>query len=228
MLFAAFRRDDGASQLAVLDLETGEVAQLGLAGTTPRYVATGHVVYAATDDGSVRAVPFDSERLRVTGSPVALIEGLTVQGPAEFAVSETGRLVYLTGGGGGGRPSLLVWVDRNGDTMPLVGGETYVGSQPRLSPDGNMLALIRNGELWIRDLEREADTMLAEEGINMSPTWLPDGSAVTFASNRAGSFDLYSRPVDQSGTSSVVSEQPGHQVLWIVVTGRQNARLLRE
>ena len=41
-------------QLAVLDLATGAVTRLGLAGFSPRYLATGHLVYAA-EDGSVRA-----------------------------------------------------------------------------------------------------------------------------------------------------------------------------
>ena len=40
-------------QLAALDLGTGEVTRLDLAGVSPRYVPTGHLVYAALD-GSVR------------------------------------------------------------------------------------------------------------------------------------------------------------------------------
>ena len=61
-----------SGQLALLDLGTGEVTQLGLAGVSPRYVATGHLVYAA-EDGSVRAVPFDATSLEVTGNPVPLL-----------------------------------------------------------------------------------------------------------------------------------------------------------
>ena len=57
-------RTDG--QLAVLDLNTSEVTRLGLAGVSPHYVSTGHLVYAA-EDGSVRAVPFDATSLAVTG-----------------------------------------------------------------------------------------------------------------------------------------------------------------
>ena len=52
-------------QLAVLDLATGEVTRLGLAGVSPHYVSTGHLVYAA-EDGSVRGVPFDATSLEVT------------------------------------------------------------------------------------------------------------------------------------------------------------------
>ena len=47
-------------QLAVLDLPTGDITRLGLAGVSPHYVSTGHLVYAA-QDASVRAVVFDAE-----------------------------------------------------------------------------------------------------------------------------------------------------------------------
>ena len=77
-------------QLAVLDLRTGEVTRLGLAGISPHYVSTGHLVYAA-EDNSLRAVPFDATSLAVTGNPVPLIEDVVVKAsvairlPARFA-----------------------------------------------------------------------------------------------------------------------------------------------
>ena len=87
-------------QLAVLDLETEEVTPLGLAGVSPHYVSTGHLVYAA-EDGSVRAVPFDTASLTVTGNPVPLIESVSVKpsGAANFSLSDNGRLVYALGAG---------------------------------------------------------------------------------------------------------------------------------
>ena len=39
----------GTSQLAVANLETGDVVQLGLAGTSPGYVSSGHLVYVSVD-----------------------------------------------------------------------------------------------------------------------------------------------------------------------------------
>ena len=85
-------------ELAVLDLGTREVTRLGLAGFSPHYVSTGHLVYAA-EDGSVRAVPFDATSLEVTGNPVPLVEGVEVKasGGANFSISDNGRLVYALG-----------------------------------------------------------------------------------------------------------------------------------
>ena len=64
-------------ELAVLDLDTAEIKSLGLAGVSPHYVSTGHLVYAA-EDGSVRALPFDAATLEVTGNPVPLVENVVV------------------------------------------------------------------------------------------------------------------------------------------------------
>jgi serine/threonine-protein kinase len=55
-------------QLAVLDLRSGDVKRLGLTGASPRYIPTGHLVYAA-EDGSIRAVAFDAGRRKSLGVP---------------------------------------------------------------------------------------------------------------------------------------------------------------
>ena len=123
-------------QLAVLDLSTGEVRQLGLAGVSPRYVPTGHLVYAA-EDGSVRAVPFDTTSLEVTGNPVPLLEGVMVKpdGAANFSISHNGRLVYALAAGRDSASTSLAWVDRAGtaEVIETIPAGAYDG--PRLSPD---------------------------------------------------------------------------------------------
>ena len=122
-------------QLAVLDLDTGDVTQLGLAGVSPRYVSTGHLVYAV-EDGSVRAVPFDVTSLEVTGSPVPLIENVVVKGTgaANFSISDTGSLAYVPGRIVS-NDRMLALVGRDGAVERLnVPRAPYLS--PRLSPDG--------------------------------------------------------------------------------------------
>ena len=201
-----------SSQLAVLALETGEVKRLGLAGTSPRYVATGHLVYV-TDDGSVRAAPFDPEQLAVTGSPVTLVEGVTVteSGAANISISDTGRLIYTTGRSGLGSMS-LVWVDREGQTIEtLIEHDGAILARPRLSPDGGRVAVNMDEEVWIRDLQRGFNTRLTEAGGGF-PTWAADSSSVTFNSRRSGTQDLYSRPADRGGPAELLLEAPGTQL----------------
>ncbi len=60
----------GPDRIEVLSLETGERKVLIEGGTDVRYVPTGHLVYAqAETPGTLLAVPFDPERLEVTGAP---------------------------------------------------------------------------------------------------------------------------------------------------------------
>ena len=84
------------AQIAVQSLMTGQRKML-IGGTNPRYSPTGHIVFARED--SLWAVPFDAERLEVTGSPTRLVEGVRVgiDGLANFSLAGNGSLVYMTG-----------------------------------------------------------------------------------------------------------------------------------
>ena len=192
-------------QLAVLDLDTGDITRLGLAGVSPRYVSTGHLVYA-TEDGSVRAVPFDATSLEVTGNPVPLIEGVQVKdtGAANFSVSDTGSLAYVAGRAVSSDLTLAL-VDRNGVADPLnVPPAPYLS--PRLSPDGAKLVVQTaeedGGVLWLYDLEGDTQIQqLTFEGDNQRPIWTRDSQRITFSSDRDGTMSLYWMPADGSGAA---------------------------
>ena len=151
----------GTGQLAALDLDTGEVTRLGLAGVSPHWVSTGHLVYAA-DDRSVWAAPFDAASLAVTGNPVPLLEDVMVKssGAADFSISDDGRLVYAGGTVGATAAGLTVaWVDGDGRVEPVadLAKATYLSVD--LSPDGRSLALELgdselSSDIWIYDLAR--------------------------------------------------------------------------
>ena len=192
-------------QLAVLDLATGNVTRLGLAGVSPHYVSTGHLVYAA-EDGSVRAVPFDAASLEVTGNPVPLIEGVVVKtsGAADFSLSENGRLVYALGTGGGGQRS-LVWIDRDG-REEAISDRRGDFRAARLSPDGRRIALeVAEDDLlniWILGIDDDTFAPLNNEGISQAPLWTLDGEKVLFnwagetVSSAAGRGGIFWRDVN--------------------------------
>ncbi len=53
--------------------------------------------------------------------------------------------------------------------------------------------------LWTSELARGNATRLGPATQNdVMPTWSPDGTRIIFASDRAGSFDLYEKPVGQA------------------------------
>ncbi len=197
-----------AEQLALLALETGEVTRLGLVGSNPRYASTGHLVYAV-DDGSVRAAPFDAERLEVTGNPVPLLEGVVVKstGAANFDIADNGRLVYASGIASGERS--LAWVDREGRTEPIgVPRRQYVYA--RLSPDGTRVALDSRTEetdLWTWDFARGTlQPLTVGSGRQTGQVWHPDGARIAFRGAMGGVEGLYWQAADGSGTAERLAE----------------------
>ena len=199
-------------QLAVLDLDTREVTLLGLAGVSPHYVSTGHLVYAA-EDGSVRAVPFDVTTLEVTGNPVPLVEGVAVKtsGAADFSVSHDGHLLYATGSSGGGTLRSLTWVDRDGREEAIdAPSRSYV--YPRLSPDGTRVALDIRGEesdVWVLDLRRATlGRLTVNPGRNQNAIWSHDGERVAFSAEEDGALNIYWQVADGSSVPEPLTDLP--------------------
>ena len=196
-------------QLAVLDLATREVRRLGVAGVSPHYVPTGHLVYAGADE-ALRAVPFDATSLEVTGNPVPLVDGVLVKdsGAADFDISDNGRLVYVPGNVVE-NDDTLVLVDRDGNAAPLIEtpGAYYL---PRLSPDGRRVAVVVGREIKICEIDSGRCPRLTADG--QTPVWSPDGAQVAFTSNRGGDFlDLYLKPADGTAEAERLLERAGNQ-----------------
>ena len=77
---------------------------------------------------------------------------------------------------------------------------------PRLSPDGAQVALVVQSDVWLYDIARDTSRRVTQQGSNAYPAWTTDGTAVTFASDRTGTFDLYEKAVDGSGTAEPLVE----------------------
>jgi hypothetical protein len=74
----------------------------------PRYVPTGHLVFAR--GSTLFAAPFNAERVELTGAPIAVIENVLTRlesGGASYRVSDAGILAYTPAVSLQGRK--LVW-----------------------------------------------------------------------------------------------------------------------
>jgi serine/threonine-protein kinase len=179
-------------------------------GANPRYSHTGHIVYGV--DGTLRAAPFDLDRLEVTGDPVPVLEGMATKffGAANFGLARDGALVYATGSGQSGGQRTLVWVDREGREDPLPDIPTNSYWDVRVSPDGTRLAVAVGNprDVWTYDAGRATlgrlTTNPAEDG---QPLWTLDGQRIVFTSNRDGQFRLFSRPADGTGQEELLLER---------------------
>jgi eukaryotic-like serine/threonine-protein kinase len=192
-------RPGGDYQVAVQLVGAGERRNLIPGGNQPRYAPSGHLVYAQS--GSLMAVPFDIQRLTMTGPPAAVVMDVQQDrgtGVAQYSVSTTGSLVYVRGNVDVQR-RLLVWVDRQGREQTLLAPPRRYGS-PRLSPDGQRLAVDSDeGTVWIDDLARSTLTRLTQESSNGMPNWTPDERRIAFYSNKDGPVRVFWQSADGSG-----------------------------
>lgn len=217
ILFAAYGATYQDVSIVAQSLQTGKREILIEGASQPHYVSSGHLLYVQPKlPGVVFAVGFDAKKLKITGTPVPLIEKvLTDRGDsAQWSLSPSGMLVYAPGGLQEGAANLVL-VNREGAAMPLGSPADRPYQSPRLSPDGNHVAVALNGiqnNLWIYDLPDHAWNRFTFEGNNGWPIWSPDGKHVTYAANRAEPWRIYSKPFDGSGNDELLlPKQSGDQ-----------------
>ncbi len=192
------------------------------------HVPTGHVLYL-TSAGTLMAAPWDNDALAPTGRAVPVIDGIQAPG---FVVANDGSAYYVLGPSEFSPNPLpnaaLVWVSRSGEVEAVdpswqinTGGldNGSVGTEWgfALSPDGRRIALSMLTELgtdvWIKQLPTGPVSRLTlHEGVDRSPSWTPDGRAITFLSDRpagdgraAGAgFSLWEQAADGSGEARLL------------------------
>jgi dipeptidyl aminopeptidase/acylaminoacyl peptidase len=179
----------------------------------------GYIVFAR--GSGLFAAPFDLRRLRLTGPPVPVLNGIATNpatGASHFSISAVGDLVYAQFAPGAWDYSLL-WVRRDGTVASRHEVRSTV-EQQRVSPDGNRIALTIIGaqnDVGVYDVERRRLDRItfssAEDGF---PTWTPDGKRVTYYSTRGGRQNVYWKRVDGTGDEErlVESDQPLAPLCW--------------
>ena len=198
--------DSGSSLIAVLDLRTRQTRVLMRGASQAQFVEPGYLAYRAGD--TIMATRFDPERLEVFGEPFTVGRVLTklTQSVGEFAVSRNGLLAYAPAGSRSGTAAVrtLVWVDRAGRETPISGVPAGPYFYPRISPDGNRVAVSRrdvNQAIWLLDLARQTFTRLTSGTAvrENAAVWL-DRDTIAFNSQQSGTANLYRQRVGTTGT----------------------------
>jgi len=216
-----------SQQIAVQPADLDEPPRVLFPGVAAQYVDSGHIVYKNGD--VLFAVPFDLDALEVTGGPVPVVPEVL---GARFAVSASGSLVYQPGVEQQvAANTVLALVDRNGQQTPLdVFPREY--HNPRISPDGSMLAVAATGadgasDIWVYELDgRTQMRQLAGEGNNARPLWTPGGEQLTFTSDRDGWNRIYLQAADLSGTAVALTPAEFTQVPLIPESWTPDGRTL--
>ena len=206
------------AEIVVQRLGSAERKTIATGGADARYVQSGHIVYAT--GGVLFAVPFDLRRLEVVGGPTAIVEGVArstgTTGAADFAISQTGTLVYVAGPASTRASRLdLALLDRKGsvDRLRLPPHPYQV---PRMSPGGRQLAVgVDDGmeaNVWVYDLSGASSIRrLTFGGKNRFPEWTADGARIAFQSDREGDAAIFWQRADGTGTAERITKpDQGH------------------
>jgi Tol biopolymer transport system component len=199
------------ARIELLSLETGKRKVLIEDGADARYVPTGHLLFVRR--GALMAAPFSLDRLEIAGPAVKVQAGLMQafndaavgvnSGAGQYAVSDSGALIFVSGGVFPDPVADLYWVDRGGRAEKW----TEFGTRPvmaiRLSPDGRQVAFTTHGldrSTGFYDIQRGTVTVLTSGGMPWgAPVWTRDGKRAAFSWSKTGPGEIWWAAADGSG-----------------------------
>ena len=164
------------------------------------YAPSGWLLWVRA--GSLMAQRLDVERRALTGEPLTLADGVAADSRSSrsaVSVASTGLMAYRMAGG---TQRQLTWFDRSGTARGVVGESDDTLIQPRVSPDGRRVVVIRtaqgNQDLWLLDGTR-ASRFTFDPAPEYLPVWSPDSTRIVYMSRRKGIGDLYQKLTSGAG-----------------------------
>jgi len=206
-LYVAFTPDPSDRTLYVGSLGSKERKRIMQADSLPIvYAQAGCLIFHR--QGALFAQPFDAGKLRLTGEPVRIADGIAYNrnGRAAFAASQSGALIYRTGEGGSAS-SQFVWFDRTGKELGRAGEPDSYGPGFSLSPDGRKIATAKadlsgNKDIWLIEWERGAMSRFTLTPSRKNDViWSPDGLRIAFSAAGKGAVgvDLFEKRASGTG-----------------------------
>jgi Tol biopolymer transport system component len=192
-----------------------------LDGGPPKYISPYFVRFAAphhalvgTATGAIAAVDFDVKSLALRGDPVSVV----AQSVQDFAVSNTGVMVYKTTESFAARTSLTM-LDRTGRTVkdlgPLTDDPVNDYYSPRISPNGRYVAFEHHlpggtQDLYAIDLTSGNSLRETFDPKNHSAfvAWAPDSKQLAYGSTKSGGGDVYLKSLDSPVDRRLVPTAP--------------------
>ena len=188
-------------------LDTKDRQLLLSAASAGVYASPGYVLFVK--ERSLMAQRLDTKNLQLSGEAFPVAEPVGIS-PASlvlgtFSVSDTGVLVY---GSGGGADRQLTWFDRVGKLVERIGPSmslldiALASDQKRAAIQG---PLFPNQDILVVDLVRGVPSRLTfDPAVEDYPVWAPDGSQILFSSMRNGVEDLYRKVSSGAGNEEVL------------------------
>ena len=115
----------------------------------------------------------------------------------------------------------LTVFDREGKVLQTVGQKDFY-QQPSLSPDGNRIVVIKQdpdnetADAWVIDVATskgiQITTSQPREFVS-APVWSPDGAHIAYVGLRGGSYSLYRKPSNGTGSEELVYKHAGAPII---------------
>jgi len=215
--------------LIAVNVGSGEVRPLLENATSPSF-SGGHLLYY--QGSSIWAVPFDANKVQITGSAFQLDSGVDEQNyVAQVTASRDNVVVYAPGFPSNIARNLFL-VDRKGQEKELdLPPKDYI--DPAFSADGKRIAVVIRSvqELEIIDRDSGAVTNLATGFSNFAPVWVPDGKSLLLdisrtylSSNPGGERGIYRLSVDGASQPQLLRITP--QISHVTSVSRDYAAVM--
>jgi serine/threonine protein kinase/WD40 repeat protein len=145
-----------------------------------RYLPGGYLAYVS--QGTVFVVPFDAQKLKITGTAIPVVQGVNsdpTNGSAQISFSGNGTVVYLSGAGTAHNVNVAL-LDRKGNSIVLA-SDQQDASSPRFSPDGRRLVFVKGANsIWVHDMARGTTSQVTGSSGAIFPVWTPNGDYITY------------------------------------------------
>src|ERR1700757_4132020 len=170
----------GRGWVGAAPLDTGVPKMLVENAYFGRFLPGGYLAYVS--QGTVFVVPFDVQKLKITGTAIPVLQGVDsdiTNGSAQLSFADNGTAIYLSGAGVS-HDLNVVLLDRKGAATVLMSDRQDAAS-PRFSPDGKRFAFQSASSIWVHDFARgTTSAVISGTAAANFPIWTPDGQRLTY------------------------------------------------
>ncbi len=173
-------------------------------------LAFGRLFYS-DDEHRLVSLSFDASNGAVSGGPGPVANLVGFQPAtywADFAISDTGTLIYSSNPGAS--LSELVWLDRTGKRLGVL-GQAGVMCNPAISPDGSRVSVditdqkANNVDIWLLSTKDGGNTRFTfEPEEEVAAVWSRDGKNIVYRSNLAAGTGLLLKPANGLGQTKTL------------------------
>jgi len=212
LYFSAGGQRPGTRIVGVGSLDSQEKKQILNADFAAIYAPPGYLLFRR--EATLMAQRFDAVKLELSGDPFPVAEQVGFDGTSFqtlASASENGVLAFQSLGAGN---TQLVWVDRGGKQLGIVGPPgDYSGLA--LSSDDGRLAFQQtdpdtgNVDIWVTELNGNTSSRFTfDPVVEFGPVWSHDGGRIAFSSLRDGFPNVFQKVSSGAGEDEPMFKSP--------------------